>query len=136
LLTLLTRLARSRGVIAIPPLDGRSTRGSSKRNFIGTGPSLVVVDEGMGKSLSTTTLGSDTYAFVFGQKGLMGGMASSRASDERTRRVDAGSGTSMGMKTRAWKAVRLGTSAPWLMSSPGALSGGQSGPHGDTRKAT
>jgi lipid-binding SYLF domain-containing protein len=41
---------------------------------IGTGPSLVVVDEGMAKSLSTTTLQSDVYAFIFSQKGLMGGI--------------------------------------------------------------
>lgn len=42
---------------------------------LGTGPSLVVVDEGMAKSFSTTTLKNDVYAFIFGQKGLMGGIA-------------------------------------------------------------
>lgn len=41
---------------------------------IGTGPSLVVVDQGMARSLSTTNLRSDVYAFVFNQQGLMGGM--------------------------------------------------------------
>ena len=41
---------------------------------VGTGPSLVVLDEGFGKSLSTTTLQSGVYAFVFNQKGLMGGV--------------------------------------------------------------
>jgi lipid-binding SYLF domain-containing protein len=41
---------------------------------IGTGPSLVVVDEGMARSLTTTSLRSDVYAFVFGQSGLMGGI--------------------------------------------------------------
>jgi lipid-binding SYLF domain-containing protein len=41
---------------------------------LGTGPSLVVVDAGAAKSLSTTTLKNDVYAFVFGQKGLMGGI--------------------------------------------------------------
>lgn len=41
---------------------------------VGSGPSLVVVDEGMAKSLSTTTLTQDVYAFVFSQKGLMGGI--------------------------------------------------------------
>jgi lipid-binding SYLF domain-containing protein len=41
---------------------------------IGTGPSLVIVDTGMAKSLSTTTLHDDVYAFIFGQKGLMGGI--------------------------------------------------------------
>ncbi len=41
---------------------------------IGTGPSLVVVDQGMARSLTTTSLRADVYAFVFDQKGLMGGM--------------------------------------------------------------
>jgi len=41
---------------------------------IGVGPSVVVVDEGMGKSLTTTTGREDVYAFIFDQKGLMAGM--------------------------------------------------------------
>jgi lipid-binding SYLF domain-containing protein len=41
---------------------------------VGTGPSLVIVDKGMAKSLSTTTLHKDVYAFIFGQKGLMAGI--------------------------------------------------------------
>lgn len=41
---------------------------------IGVGPSLVVVDEGFGKVLSSTTLKEDIYAFVFDQKGLMAGI--------------------------------------------------------------
>lgn len=41
---------------------------------LGTGPSLVVLDEGFGKNLSTTTLQSGVYAYVFNQKGLMGGV--------------------------------------------------------------
>ncbi len=41
---------------------------------IGTGPSLVVVDQGMARSLTTTSLRSDVYAFIFGQSGLMGGI--------------------------------------------------------------
>jgi lipid-binding SYLF domain-containing protein len=40
---------------------------------IGTGPSLVVVDEGFGKSTSSTTLQKGVYAFIFNQKGLMAG---------------------------------------------------------------
>ena len=40
---------------------------------LGTGPSLVVLDDGFGKYLSTTTLQSGIYAFIFDQKGLMGG---------------------------------------------------------------
>jgi len=38
---------------------------------IGAGPNVVVVDAGMGKDLSSTTLRSDVYAFIYGQKGLM-----------------------------------------------------------------
>jgi lipid-binding SYLF domain-containing protein len=41
---------------------------------LGTGPSLVILDEGFGKNLSTTTLQSGVYAFIFDQKGLMGGI--------------------------------------------------------------
>lgn len=41
---------------------------------VGMGPSVVVVDEGMGKSMTSTTLQSDVYAFIFGQQGLMAGM--------------------------------------------------------------
>jgi len=41
---------------------------------LGTGPSLVVLDQGFGKSYSTTTLKSGVYAFIFDQKGLMGGI--------------------------------------------------------------
>ena len=36
------------------------------------GPS-VVVDEGMGKALTTVTATHDVYAFIFGQQGLMAG---------------------------------------------------------------
>jgi lipid-binding SYLF domain-containing protein len=41
---------------------------------IGVGPTIVVVDEGMAKSLTTTTAKDDIYAFIFGQKGLMAGI--------------------------------------------------------------
>jgi lipid-binding SYLF domain-containing protein len=41
---------------------------------VGVGPSVVAVDEGMGKSMTTTTLKDDIYAFIFGQKGLMAGL--------------------------------------------------------------
>src|SRR6188508_536662 len=41
---------------------------------VGVGPSIVVVDEGMGKSTTTKTLDKDVYAFIFGQKGLMAGL--------------------------------------------------------------
>ncbi len=41
---------------------------------LGVGPSIVVVDEGMGKSMTSTTITQDVYAFIFSQKGLMGGL--------------------------------------------------------------
>jgi lipid-binding SYLF domain-containing protein len=41
---------------------------------IGVGPSIVVVDAGVGKSLTSTTISHDVYAFIFDQKGLMGGL--------------------------------------------------------------
>lgn len=41
---------------------------------IGSAPSLVIVDEGMATSLTTTTLNKSTYAFFFNQRGLMGGL--------------------------------------------------------------
>ncbi len=41
---------------------------------LGVGPSIVIVDAGMAKTLTTETAKSDVYAFTFGQKGLMGGL--------------------------------------------------------------
>jgi len=42
---------------------------------IGVGPTVVVVDEGAAKNLSTSTLKEDAYAFIFDQKGLMAGVS-------------------------------------------------------------
>jgi len=41
---------------------------------VGVGPSVVIVDEGVAKTLTTTTAASDVYAFIFGQKGLLAGL--------------------------------------------------------------
>jgi lipid-binding SYLF domain-containing protein len=41
---------------------------------IGVGPSIVVVDAGMARSLTTTTAKEDIYVFFFSQKGLMAGL--------------------------------------------------------------
>ena len=41
---------------------------------VGVGPSVVVMDEGKAKTMTTTTAKDDIYAFIFGQKGLMGGL--------------------------------------------------------------
>ena len=41
---------------------------------IGSGPSVVIVDKGMAKTMTSTTLTQDVYAVVFNQKGLMAGV--------------------------------------------------------------
>ena len=41
---------------------------------IGTGPSVVIVDQGMARSINTQTLHSGIYAFTFDQQGLMAGV--------------------------------------------------------------
>jgi len=48
--------------------------GKSEGLEIGTGPSVVMMDQGMAKQSSTTTLSQDVYAFIFGQEGLMAGL--------------------------------------------------------------
>jgi lipid-binding SYLF domain-containing protein len=47
---------------------------SSKGWELGVGPSIVIVDAGTAKSLTTTTAKEDIYAFFFDQKGLMAGL--------------------------------------------------------------
>lgn len=42
---------------------------------IGVGPTVVVVNEGVAKNLSSTMLQDDAYAFIFGQQGLMAGIS-------------------------------------------------------------
>lgn len=42
---------------------------------LGVGPTIVFVDAGVAKNLTTTTLSDDVYAFVFDQSGLMAGLA-------------------------------------------------------------
>jgi lipid-binding SYLF domain-containing protein len=41
---------------------------------VGVGPTVVVMDEGKAKTMTTTTAKDDIYAFIFGQKGLMTGL--------------------------------------------------------------
>jgi lipid-binding SYLF domain-containing protein len=45
---------------------------------IGVGPSVVIVDKetaaAFGKSMTSSTLKDDIYAFIFSQKGLMAGI--------------------------------------------------------------
>ena len=47
---------------------------SSQGFEVGMGPSFVLVDEGKGKSMTSTTATQDVYAFIFSQSGLMGGL--------------------------------------------------------------
>jgi lipid-binding SYLF domain-containing protein len=46
---------------------------STKGFEVGVGPSFVIMDEGKGKSVTSNTLTSDVYAYIFDQKGLMAG---------------------------------------------------------------
>lgn len=41
---------------------------------VGSSPSLVVVDKGAAANLSVASLNKGTYAFIFNQRGLMGGL--------------------------------------------------------------
>jgi lipid-binding SYLF domain-containing protein len=48
--------------------------GANEGFEVGVGPRVVVVDEGKAKTMTTTTVKDDIYAFIFGQKGLMAGL--------------------------------------------------------------
>ena len=48
--------------------------GANEGFEVGVGPSVVVLDQGKARSLTSETLTSDAYAFVFGQQGLMAGV--------------------------------------------------------------
>jgi lipid-binding SYLF domain-containing protein len=48
---------------------------TSKGWEFGVGPSVVVVNEGIAKNLTTTTLKDDAYAFVSDQQGLMASLS-------------------------------------------------------------
>jgi lipid-binding SYLF domain-containing protein len=41
---------------------------------VGMAPTIVIGDQGAAKNVTTATLQSDIYAFIFDQKGLMGGI--------------------------------------------------------------
>lgn len=47
----------------------------SKGWEFGVGPSVVVVNDGMAKNLSTSTLKNDAYAFITDQQGLMASLS-------------------------------------------------------------
>ena len=54
--------------------EARAYLDNSEGWSIGAGPSVVVVDSGMAKDFSSTTLRSDVFAFVYSQSGLMAGI--------------------------------------------------------------
>lgn len=47
----------------------------SKGWEIGVGPTVVVASEGVAKSLTSTTMKDDAYAFIFDQQGLMASLS-------------------------------------------------------------
>jgi lipid-binding SYLF domain-containing protein len=53
---------------------------------VGVGPTIVVVDQGVARNLSTSTLKDDAYAFIFDQRGLMGGVSLEGTKISRIRR--------------------------------------------------
>lgn len=55
---------------------------------IGVGPTVVVVNEGVAKNLSTSTLKDDAYAFIFDQQGLMASLSIEGTKVTRIRRGD------------------------------------------------
>lgn len=42
---------------------------------LGVGPTVVVVDEGVAKNISSSSVKNDAYAFIFSQQGLMAGVS-------------------------------------------------------------
>jgi lipid-binding SYLF domain-containing protein len=58
-------------------MDNKALNHLKKTNGweIGVGPTVTIVDAGLAKNLSTTTLRSDAYAFIFDQKGLMASLS-------------------------------------------------------------
>jgi len=60
--------------------------GKSQGWEIGAGPTIVIVNEGVAKNLSSSTLKDDAYAFIFDQQGLMAGVAIEGTKISRIRR--------------------------------------------------
>ena len=48
---------------------------TSKGWEIGVGPTVVVVNEGVAKNVSSTTIKDDAYAYIFDQQGLMASLS-------------------------------------------------------------
>jgi lipid-binding SYLF domain-containing protein len=54
--------------------DAVSYLARSKGWEIGAGPSITMMDVGRAKKITSTTINTDAYAVVFGQRGLMAGL--------------------------------------------------------------
>jgi lipid-binding SYLF domain-containing protein len=67
--------AQSFGYVLLLMNDAAVEHVESSSNWdLGLGPSIVVVDKGMAKTLTVATADADVYSFTFGQKGLMAGL--------------------------------------------------------------
>lgn len=60
---------------------------------LGVGPTVVVVNEGVAKNLSTSTLKDDAYAFIFDQQGLMASLSIEGTKVTRIKRGSAPAAT-------------------------------------------
>jgi len=68
--------AESYGYVVYLMTDKAMTYLQKSRGWeIGIGPSVVLVNEGVAKNLSSTTLQDDAYAFIFNQQGLMASLS-------------------------------------------------------------
>lgn len=67
--------AQSFGYAIFFMTDKELTAFENSQNWeIGVGPSVVFIDTGMGKEITTETMKADIYGFIFDQKGLMAGL--------------------------------------------------------------
>lgn len=68
--------AHSYGYVVFPMTDDAVTCLKESKGWeMGLGPTVVVVDEGVAKNLSTSSLQEDAYAFIFSQQGLTAGIS-------------------------------------------------------------
>ena len=67
-------MANSAGVCACISTSALEYFKNSAGFELGVGPSVVVVDAGMARTLSTSTAKEGIYAFTFSQQGLMAGL--------------------------------------------------------------
>ena len=71
---------------------------------LGSGPNIVIADEGTAKDPSTLTSQKGVYGFIFSQKGLMAGARSRRSEDHENQEVSL---NPAGRRAAARRASRL-----------------------------